>query len=79
MDQSTRDAVRRLQRIVVKSSGDLLGVVATGTSSGSGYSGYATDVYASPNVAGGRILGTIRRKRSRRRAQRAQRRAVSPP
>jgi capsular exopolysaccharide synthesis family protein len=80
MDQSTRDAVRRLQRIVVKSSGELLGVVATGTSAGSGYSGYATDVYAAaPNIAGGRLLARLRRDRSRRRAQRAQRRAVSRP
>ena len=52
MERSTRDNVRRLQRVIVKASGDPLGVVATGTSSGTGLSGYAYDVYAAPNGNG---------------------------
>ncbi|MEA2495653.1 MAG: tyrosine-protein kinase, partial [Thermoleophilaceae bacterium] len=52
MEQSTRDAVRRLQRVILNAGGTFFGVVATGASSGSGYSGYAYDVYTRVNGDG---------------------------
>jgi capsular exopolysaccharide synthesis family protein len=51
MSRSTHDAVRRLHRIIVNTGGTLLGVVATGATSGSGYTGYAYDIYRRPNGA----------------------------
>lgn len=57
MERSTRDAVRRLQRVVVKASGHPLGVVATGTSSG-GLGGYGYGYYA-PRNGDGKGLGRL--------------------
>ena len=72
MKRSTRDAVRRLQRVVAKASGQLLGVVATGASVDRGLGGYTYEVYAASN-GGGRGLGRLTR------GGRRGTRAVQPP
>lgn len=59
MERSTRDAVRRMQRVVLKASGQPLGVVATGTSSRSDFSGY--NYYAHHN-GHGNVLGRLTRR-----------------
>jgi capsular exopolysaccharide synthesis family protein len=60
MKRSSRDRVRRLQRMVAKTDGHLLGVVATGASAEPGLGGYTYEVYAAPNGHArglGRITG----------------------
>ncbi len=52
MDRSTREAVRRLQRVVTKADGEFLGTVATGVTSGNRYTGYEYEVYRSSNGHG---------------------------
>jgi capsular exopolysaccharide synthesis family protein len=54
MEQSTREGVRRLQRVIVNAGGQLLGVVATGATSGGGYSGYSYELYDRSRRNGGR-------------------------
>jgi non-specific protein-tyrosine kinase len=45
IDQSTRETVRRAQRLITTAKGSLLGVVATGTRAGPGYDRYAYGYY----------------------------------
>ena len=45
MNRSSRQTIRRLQRIVESAHGTLLGVVATGVSAGPGYEGYYPKYY----------------------------------
>jgi capsular exopolysaccharide synthesis family protein len=77
MDRSTREAVRRLQRVVTKAGGEFLGTVATGVSSGNRYTGYEYEVYRSANGSGDgrglrdRLPGRARRRDRREQAQRA--------
>jgi capsular exopolysaccharide synthesis family protein len=47
MNRSSRQTIRRLQRIVESAHGTLLGVVATGVSAGPGYEGYYPKYYYS--------------------------------
>ena len=75
MDRSTREAVRRLQRVVTKADGAFLGAVATGVTSGNRYTGYEYEVYRSRNGSGdGRRLrdrlpgGSRRREKAAKRA-----------
>ncbi len=60
VNRSTRDTVRRLQKIIVSAHGHLLGAVATGVTSGPGYQKYSHSYYSASN--GGRSRGR-RRKR----------------
>lgn len=77
MDRSTREAVRRLQRVVNKADGAFLGAVATGVTSGNRYTGYEYEVYRSQNGSGdGRRLRD-RLPGGERRRKRADKRAVS--
>lgn len=46
INQSTRQTIRRLQRIIESAHGTLLGVVATGVSAGPGYEHYYPKYYA---------------------------------
>jgi capsular exopolysaccharide synthesis family protein len=65
MDRSTREAVRRLQRVVTKADGHFLGTVATGVTSGNRYTGYEYEIYRS-NGNGrvrDRLPGSSRRRR----------------
>jgi capsular exopolysaccharide synthesis family protein len=55
MNNSSRETIKRLQKMIVSAHGQLLGVVATGVSSGPGYDGYAPKYYsANVNGSGGR-------------------------
>ena len=79
MDRSTREAVRRLQRVVTKADGEFLGTVATGVTSGNRYTGYEYEVYRSKNGRGdGGPRFRDRLPGSDRRRERAARRVVSP-
>ena len=46
MNQSRRQTIRRLQRIIISAHGTPLGVVATGVSPGAGYDHYRAQPYA---------------------------------
>lgn len=46
MNRSSRDTVRRLQKIIISAHGLLLGAVATGVSSGPGYEKYSKAYYS---------------------------------
>jgi capsular exopolysaccharide synthesis family protein len=61
MNRSSRDTVRRLQKIIVSAHGRLLGAVATGVSSGPGYEKYSQEYYSQEPGRRGRRRG--RRKR----------------
>jgi non-specific protein-tyrosine kinase len=64
MNRSTRQMIRRLQKIVDQAHGTLVGVVATGVSSGPGYEHYYPKYYTSNGSANG--SDTKRRLRLRR-------------
>jgi capsular exopolysaccharide synthesis family protein len=76
MDRSTREAVRRLQRVVTKADGEFLGTVATGVTSGNRYTGYEYEVYRSSNGSAGHAVRD-RLPGSARRRERAAQRVVS--
>ncbi|MGI8863620.1 MAG: polysaccharide biosynthesis tyrosine autokinase [Solirubrobacteraceae bacterium] len=66
MNRSSRETIRRLQRIIESAHGKLIGVVATGVSSGPGYDSYSPKYYTQ-NGSGERGLRNrlrLRRKRS---------------
>ena len=65
MNNSTRETIRRLQRMIVSAHGQLLGVVATGVASGPGYEGYTPKAYSHDG-------GSTRGLRGLRRKSRAQ-------
>jgi polysaccharide biosynthesis transport protein len=65
MNRSSRETIRRLQRMIESAHGKLIGVVATGVSSGPGYDGYAPKYYA-PSGADGTSLRQRLRLRGRR-------------
>jgi capsular exopolysaccharide synthesis family protein len=46
INRSSRDTVRRLQKIILSAHGNLLGVVATGVTSGPGYEKYSQAYYS---------------------------------
>ena len=48
MNQSTRDTIHRLQKMIIAAHGELLGVVATGVTSGPGYEKYSQEYYTVP-------------------------------
>jgi capsular exopolysaccharide synthesis family protein len=53
MNRSTRQTIRRLRKIIDQAHGTLVGVVATGVSSGPGYEHYYPKYYASNGSANG--------------------------
>ncbi len=58
MNQSSRQTIRRLKKIIESAHGNLVGVVATGTTAGPGYDGYLPKSYQAvdPAAAGDRKL-----------------------
>jgi Mrp family chromosome partitioning ATPase len=52
MNRSSRQTIRRLQRIIESASGTLLGVVATGVTASPGYDHYYPKYYASNGTNG---------------------------
>jgi tyrosine-protein kinase len=63
MNRSSRERIRRLQRIIGSAQGTLLGVVATGVSSGPGYyDHYSTKYYTQNGVNGHRSHSRFRRR-----------------
>jgi non-specific protein-tyrosine kinase len=84
MDQTRREAIRRLQRIIATADGTLLGVVATGSTRGPGYESYSYGYAPAPNGHGessdaGRAAGGLRERlwAAERRGQSGL--AVEPP
>jgi capsular exopolysaccharide synthesis family protein len=67
MNRSSRDTVRRLQKIILSAHGRLLGTVATGVTSGPGYEKYSQAYYA---PAGDGQRGRRGRRRARKAASR---------
>jgi Mrp family chromosome partitioning ATPase len=53
MNRSTKQMIRRLRKIIDQAQGTLLGVVATGVSSGPGYEHYYPKYYASNGSSNG--------------------------
>jgi capsular exopolysaccharide synthesis family protein len=66
MNTSSRETVRRLQKMIQAAHGTLLGVVATGVSAGPGYDHYSPKpyVHADRNGNGSAPRGPFRRRRS---------------
>ena len=60
MNRSSKETIRRLQRMITSAHGTLLGVVATGVRPGPGYESYAAKYYAPTKSHGSRL----RRRRS---------------
>ncbi len=60
MNNSSRETIKRLQKMIVSAHGHLLGVVATGVSTGPGYDGYAPKSYTSADTNGSGRLGLRR-------------------
>ncbi len=56
MNRSSRDTIRRLQKIITAAHGQLLGTVATGVSSGPGYEKYSQAYYGTTTHTKGRGL-----------------------
>jgi receptor protein-tyrosine kinase len=76
LHSTTRDAIRRFQKIIGNTNATVLGVVATGAASGGfygrygygygyGYYGYGSTAYANGNGNGTRGAGRFRRRRRR--------------
>jgi capsular exopolysaccharide synthesis family protein len=64
MNRSSRQTVRRLQRIIESAHGTLLGAVATGATAGPGYEHYYPKYYAQNGANGSGAGGFFRRRRS---------------
>jgi capsular exopolysaccharide synthesis family protein len=64
MNRSTRDTVRRLQRIIESAHGALLGTIATGVTTGPGYEKYSQVYYAPTSESRTGRRGRRRAKRS---------------
>ncbi len=64
MNTSTRQTIRRLQKIIESAHGSLLGVVATGASAGLGYSHYYPKYYAHNGANGHKGLRRFRKHRA---------------
>ena len=63
MNRSSKETIRRLQRMIVSAHGTLLGVVATGVKSGPGYEPYAAKYYGREHPTG--VRGRLSRSRLR--------------
>jgi hypothetical protein len=60
MNRSSRQAIRRLQRIVESAHGTLLGVVATGVTAWAGYEQYKAKYYVQNGDGSGRLGERLR-------------------
>jgi capsular exopolysaccharide synthesis family protein len=65
MNRSSRETIRRLQRMIESAHGALIGVVATGVSSGPGYEGYAPKYYTQAGENGTGLRDRLRLRRHR--------------
>jgi len=65
MNRSSRQTIRRLQRMIESAHGTLLGAVATGTSSGPGYEAYYPRYYSTNGTNGSGKWDRLRRLRRR--------------
>ena len=66
MNNSSRETIRRLQKMIIAAHGQLLGVVATGVASGPGYDRYTPKYYSHGRTngdGGGHKRGRLRRTR----------------
>jgi tyrosine-protein kinase Etk/Wzc len=63
MNQSSRQTIRRLQKIVESAHGNLLGVVATGATAGPGYSHYYPKYYSHNGTNGNGSRQLLRKPR----------------
>jgi Mrp family chromosome partitioning ATPase len=61
MNRSSKETIRRLQRMITAAHGTLLGVVATGVRPGPGYESYAAKYYAPAKGRGSGLRGRMRR------------------
>jgi capsular exopolysaccharide synthesis family protein len=61
MNRSSRETIRRLQRMIVSAHGTLLGVVATGVRPGPGYESYAAKYYGTASPNGSKLRRRFRR------------------
>ena len=62
MNRSSRETIRRLQRMVESAHGTLLGVVATGVTAGPGYEHYSPKYYTHNGTNGSGGSGRLRRR-----------------
>jgi capsular exopolysaccharide synthesis family protein len=62
VNSSSRQTIRRLQKIVESAHGNLLGVVATGAATGLGYAHYYPTYYASNGHNGSKGFGKLRKR-----------------
>jgi tyrosine-protein kinase Etk/Wzc len=62
MNHSTRQTLRRLQKIIEAAQGHLLGVVATGTTAGPGYDHYYPKYYAENGTNGSGKAAPLRKR-----------------
>jgi capsular exopolysaccharide synthesis family protein len=65
MNRSSRQTIRRLQKIIEAAHGNVLGVVATGATSGPGYGHYYPKYYAQNGSNGAGAHGRLRRRRAK--------------
>jgi capsular exopolysaccharide synthesis family protein len=61
MNRSSKETIRRLQRMITSAHGTLLGVVATGVRPGPGYESYAAKYYAPTTGRGSGLRRRMRR------------------
>jgi capsular exopolysaccharide synthesis family protein len=64
MNRSSKETIRRLQRMIVSAHGTLLGVVATGVRPGPGYESYAAKYYAPIDPKRSKLRGRWPRSRN---------------
>jgi polysaccharide biosynthesis transport protein len=65
MNRSSRETIRRLQRMINSAHGALIGVVATGVSSGLGYDEYSPKAYTQETATGSGLRRKLRITRKR--------------
>lgn len=63
MNRSSRQTIRRLQKIIESAHGNLVGAVATGATAGPGYDHYYPKYYQAQNGTNGSGHGKLRRRR----------------
>ncbi len=66
MNQSSRQTIRRLKKIIESAHGNLVGVVATGTTAGPGYDGYLPKSYQAVDPGCGGRSQAVRAARAQR-------------
>ena len=79
MNRSSRETIRRLQRMVESAHGTLLGVVATGVTAGPGYEHYSPKYYTHNGTNGSGGSGRLRRRRRPTEPAPDEKLAATPP